>query len=175
MAVKGKYHSIYEPGKLWIVLFSTDAICYAVPEIDQLKEVTTDSASGDLLAWHGTGSLSGVGTAAATIIATILQPLIEYTLRIECKIGSVEVKATAHIQLTADEHSGTIVNWDASIVNADTGRTETMFEWTAGLVAQHFFKRIDHYISTFSPDQGGHQDHRSYPGKSSHVLPDITG
>jgi hypothetical protein len=172
MVVKGKYRSVYEPEKLWAALLSAKAIRYAVPEIDELEPVSTHDPSDENLVWRGTGTLSGVGTGAATIIASDLKPFVEYTLEFQCRIGSIDVNVKAKIHLILDEQPGTFVVWNASIVNAATGQAETMFEWTAGLMAQHFFKRIDHYLSTQLTDQVGVQQRP--PSKKSTALPDRT-
>ncbi len=147
MAVRGKYRSRFEREQLWAALLDEQAICFAVPEIDHLERLQPEETSSNQLVWQGSGTLQGVGLGAARITATIIQPLADYMLEFQCKIGSMDVKAQAEIQLTVDDQPGTRLTWDATIINAATGRPEAMFELTAGLMAQHFFKRIDQYLS----------------------------
>lgn len=174
MAVSGKYGMNFAPEVLWQTLLSSEAICYAIPELERLERIDpadhpdVPADRGEMMIWRGEGLFPGFGgkdeeSATATITASNLDPCNGYTLQFESQIGHRRIQAVASIALTADAadkiqttetESGstsssvtsTLIRWEAEIRDRDSGRPHVMFEWMAGLAAQHFFRRIDQYL-----------------------------
>lgn len=173
MAVSGKYKTRFSRELLWQTLLSSDAICYAIPELVRLERIDTeaDEAHSETMRWRGEGFFPGSASAAsvsngtarmttAIVTAGNLNPYQGYTLQFESEIGHKWVQAAATITLTAEAFEpaqsgqdglsptgadGTLIRWEAEIHDT-SGRPHAVFEWMAGLAAQHFFRRIDLYL-----------------------------